>query len=63
VRVRRHQLTLERPLAATSEQLWLQTSEGPKGTKEKLHVVAEPVSVSPADHDDAHPKARPVRCA
>jgi hypothetical protein len=61
-KVLRHQTTLERLVEARSEQLWLQTSEGPKGTKEKLHVVATPVSVLPADPAEAHPKARPVTC-
>jgi hypothetical protein len=60
--VRRHQVTLERPFKATTEQLWLQTSEGPKGTLEKLHVVADPIGVLPAGHADAHPAAKPVAC-
>jgi hypothetical protein len=61
-RVLRHQPTLDKLIAATSEQLWLQTSEGPRGTVEKLHVVATPVSILPADPGDAHPKAKPVDC-
>lgn len=60
--VRRHQTTLDRVAAATTDQLWLQTSEGPKGTREKLHVVAQPVTVLPADHAEAHPKPRPLDC-
>ncbi len=60
--VRRHQTTLDKPAHATAEELWLQTSEGPKGTPEKLHVVARPFSVLPADHADANPKAHPVSC-
>ena len=48
--------------APTTEQLWLQTSEGPKGTPGKTQVVAEPLSVERADHADAHPKAKPVDC-
>ena len=30
--VRRHQLSLDDAIAAKSETLWLQTSEGPRGT-------------------------------
>jgi hypothetical protein len=53
---------LVRPFAATTDQLWLQTSIGPKGTKPKLQVVAMPVSVSAADPADAHPTPKPVVC-
>jgi hypothetical protein len=58
---------LDQPGAATSEELWLQTSEGPRpppgqppGTK--TQVLATFVSAGPADHSAAHPKARPVVC-
>ena len=54
---------LDRPLAMTSETLWLQTSTGPNGTDPKLQVVAEPLFVGPAAHADAHPKPHPVNCA
>ncbi|MGH2476514.1 MAG: hypothetical protein ACRDIL_14745 [Candidatus Limnocylindrales bacterium] len=60
--VRREQTTLDAPLAAESEELWLQTSEGPRGTVGKTQVVAEPIAVAPADHAAAHPRARPVDC-
>ena len=60
--VRRHQRTLDRPLAATSEELWLQTSEGPNASYPKLQVVAKPLSVTPADPAEAHPKAEPRAC-
>jgi len=53
---------LTEPLAATTEQLWLQTSIGPKGTPEKMQAIAMPLSTSPADPAEAHPKARPVTC-
>ena len=46
---------------AAPEQLWLQTSEG-VGPMPKLQVVAEPLSQEPADHDEAHPVAKPVNC-
>lgn len=63
VDVRRDQRDLIDALAADSEQLWLQTSEGPKGTKGKTQVIAEPLSVNAADPADAHPKPKPVDCS
>jgi Sortase domain len=62
VEVRRDQRTLDDAVDATTEQLWLQTSEGPKGTPGKTQVIAEPISMERADHADAHPKAKPVDC-
>jgi hypothetical protein len=62
VAVRRSQFTLEDALNATSEQLWLQTSEGPNSTFGKTQVIAMPLDSEPADHDDAHPKAKPRSC-
>jgi len=53
---------LDGPLAVKAETLWLQTSTGPNATYPKLQVVAQPVGVVPADHEAAHPKARPVTC-
>ena len=61
--VRLHQLTLDDAIAAPTEELWLQTSEGPKGTPGKTQLVATPLIVLPADHKAAHPTARPVSCA
>jgi hypothetical protein len=60
--VKVHQLTLGAAAAATTEQLWLQTSEGPKGTPGKTQLLAMPLSVGAADPADAHPKAHPVAC-
>jgi hypothetical protein len=60
--VRRHQLDINKALAAKTEQLWLQTSEGPKGTKPKLQVVARFITSGPARHADAHPRPHPVAC-
>jgi hypothetical protein len=60
--VRRHQTDLTDAANATSEQLWLQTSEGPKGTPGKLQLVAEPLSQEAADPADAHPVAKPLVC-
>jgi hypothetical protein len=50
------------PLSRTTETLWLQTSEGPKGTPTVLQVLAQPLSSGPADHAAAHPTAKPVVC-
>jgi Sortase domain len=60
--IRRHQTDLDDAANADHEQLWLQTSEGPKGTVGKLQVVAEYLSQETSDHAAAHPKARPVAC-
>ena len=49
------------PFAVTTEQLWLQTSEG-VGTQPKLQIVAEPLSQEPAPHAAAHPVAKPRVC-
>lgn len=60
--VRLHQLNLDDAAGATSDELWLQTSEGPKGTPGKTQLRALPISVGPADPADAHPEAKPVVC-
>jgi len=57
-----HQLNLDAPSSATSEQLWLQTSEGPKGTPGKTQLLATPLSVGNADPADAHPTPHIVKC-
>jgi hypothetical protein len=59
-KVKLHQLDLDEALNATTEQLWLQTSEGPKGTPGKTQLKATLRSVGEADHKDAHPKPKPV---
>jgi hypothetical protein len=61
--VYRHATSLTRPLAARSEQLWLQTSEGPHGTIPKLQVRADPVSAARASYAAAHPRPRPIACS
>jgi sortase family protein len=61
--VRLHQLTLDDAIHATTEELWLQTSEGPKGTPGKTQLLARPLITLPADHKAAHPTAHPVNCA
>ena len=61
--LRRDQRTLDDAVAATTEQLWLQTSEGPRGTPGKTQVIARPLSSGPAANPaDAHPTASPVDC-
>lgn len=61
--VRLHQLTLDDAINATTEELWLQTSEGPKGTPGKTQLLALPLITLPADHKAAHPTPHPVSCA
>ena len=53
---------LDAPLAATQEELWLQTSEGVGSTFPKLQIRALPISQEAADPDDAHPVPRPRVC-
>ena len=63
--VLRHQAfdhVFDKPYAATSETLWLQTSEG-VGTQPKLMIKAEPLSQEASPHADAHPKAKPLVCS
>jgi hypothetical protein len=60
--VLRHVASLDDAYLATSEQLILQTSEGPHGTPGKTMVVARPVGEAAADPGAANPEARPVRC-
>lgn len=60
--VRKHQRNLNDAAAATTEQLWLQTSEGPAGTPGKTQLLALPLTIGPASHAAAHPVAHPVTC-
>jgi hypothetical protein len=62
VQVRRHVTTLDGVFGVTGEQLWLQTSEGPRGTTQKLIVVAKRLSSATSTHAAAHPAAHPVVC-
>jgi Sortase domain len=61
--VRLHQLNLDDASRATTEELWLQTSEGPKGTPGKTQLLALPLITLPANHKAAHPVPHPVNCA
>lgn len=53
---------LEEAAAATTDQLWLQTSEGPAGDPNKLQIVAEPIGVLAASAADAHPAGKGNIC-
>ena len=53
---------LRDPSRATSEQLWLQTSQGPGREYGYTQVLADPIDARPADHAASHPTARPVNC-
>lgn len=53
---------LDDPSAAATEQLWLQTSQGPDRSFGYTQVIAEPIGARPADHRTANPTARPVVC-
>jgi sortase (surface protein transpeptidase) len=61
-RVLRHKYTLPNLWSITSQQVWLQTSEGPYGTLNKLMVVARRIAVTTVTHAAAHPRARPFVC-
>jgi hypothetical protein len=60
--VRVHQTSLVDAAHAQDHELWLQTSEGPKGTRGKTQVRAVLVGVRTASHEQAHPAPRPVTC-
>jgi hypothetical protein len=62
VRVRRHVTSLDGAFTATTEQLWVETSEGPRGTHEKLILVARRTGSVPSSHAAAHPAAHPLVC-
>jgi len=49
-------------LAVTTDQLWLQTSEGPYESSMKLQVVAKPVGEIAAAPADAHPAGQGSVC-
>jgi hypothetical protein len=53
---------LNAPSKAKTEQLWMQTSQGPGRDFGYTQVIAKPIDSRPADHGAAHPTARPVVC-
>jgi hypothetical protein len=59
--VRRHVYTFPN-YDPTVEQLWLQTSEGPVGTYNKLFVIAKRIRVESASDAAAHPTPHPLVC-
>ena len=61
-KVRRHVLSLGNVFDLETQQLWIQTSEGPKGTKAKLIVVAKLIGTEAATHAEANPTPHPVVC-
>jgi hypothetical protein len=64
-RVLRHvsgSAALDAASAATTDQLWLQTSEGPYASSTKLQIYAEPVGVVAATSADAHPPGHGSVC-
>jgi len=60
--VHRHVLDLSDAIDERDAALYLQTSEGPHGTPQKLQVRATPVSAGPATEADARPTPHPVAC-
>jgi hypothetical protein len=60
--VHRHVKDLTDAFAATTERLWLQTSEGPYSNAPKLQVVANFLSASKTDPASAHPAPHPRIC-
>jgi hypothetical protein len=54
--------SLDRALSAQTDQLWLQTSEGPKESSTKLQVVALPIGEVAATAADAHPAGKGNIC-
>jgi hypothetical protein len=46
---------IDQASSATTDQLWLQTSEGAYGTPGRMYVVAQPIGVLAATQADAHP--------
>jgi hypothetical protein len=52
----------DQALAATTDQLWLQTSEGHVNSSTKLQIVATPIGVVAASYADSHPKNTGTVC-
>lgn len=52
----------DRAVSAKTDELWLQTSEGPRSSSTKLQVLALPVGVLAASHEDAHPAGKGRVC-
>ena len=52
----------DKALAATTDELWLQTSEGHANSSTKLQIVATPIGVIASSYADAHPKNTATVC-
>lgn len=60
--VRLHITSLDNAMSRAKEEIWLQTSEGPAGTKGKTQVVGRFLSVEDSTKKESRPKPKPVRC-
>jgi hypothetical protein len=60
--VRLHVTDLDNAMSRAKEEIWLQTSEGPAGTKGKTQVIGRFLSVEDATKKESQPKPKPVRC-
>jgi hypothetical protein len=60
--VRRHVTSLDNAISRNKEEIWLQTSEGPKGTPGKTQVIGRFLSVEDSTKKESQPKPKPVRC-
>jgi hypothetical protein len=60
--VLRHQYSPP-PYDVSVERLWIQTSEGPRGTYNKLFLVGHRVFAEPAPYLDSHPAPHIVICS
>jgi hypothetical protein len=60
--VRLHITDLENAMTRPKEEIWLQTSEGPKGTPGKTQVIGRFLSVEDSTKKESQPKPKPVRC-
>ena len=64
IKVLRHVYNVPAALpATTSQEVWLQTSEGPYGTYNKLFVVARRIAATTVSFAAAHPIPRPLVCS
>ncbi len=62
-KVIRHTLSMAPAFAVASQQVWLQTSEGPYRTSKKLFVVAKLTGVYATTYAASHPRVRPYSCS
>jgi hypothetical protein len=60
--VRLHITSLDNAMSRAKEEIWLQTSEGPAGTKGKTQVIGRFLSVEDSTKKESRPKPKPVRC-